>query len=104
MTLLVAQLWPAALAALLLGLAVGWWFGWPGDRAAHAVAVLIAAGALVLAAVAGGAIVPGEPGLWVETAALLLVPYAIGCVAGAALLRRGPAAEAPRRPDEVAKG
>ncbi|WP_407519416.1 hypothetical protein [Methylobacterium oryzisoli] len=101
MTLLLAQLWPAALAALLLGLAVGWWFGWPGDRAAHAAAVLIAAGALVLAAVAAGEVVPGEPGLWVETAALLLVPYAIGCLAGAVLRRRGPAPDAPTPTDRA---
>ncbi|GEP09367.1 hypothetical protein [Methylobacterium gnaphalii] len=84
MTLLVSALWPGLAGALLLGACIGALTGLPRERAS-----LIAAASLVVAlAVLGGLTVsqtvPGQAGLWVETATLMLAAYLVGCLAGGA--------------------
>lgn len=83
MSLLVISLWPALAAALGLGLAVGALAGFPRERRTAVAAMLPT---LVLAGLAGLAVLgtaPGRAGLWVETAALLLAAYLVGCLLGA---------------------
>ncbi|MGY2050445.1 hypothetical protein [Methylobacterium sp. JK268] len=83
MDVLIASLWPFCAAALLVGGAVGWFAGRPTGRGARVSALALA---LLTAAAVGAAasgLVPGRAGLWVEIAALLLVPYAAGCALGA---------------------
>ncbi|ACL56473.1 hypothetical protein [Methylobacterium nodulans] len=84
MSVLLAALWPACLAALALGIATGWLMHRPSGRAARLAALAVLALAAVVAAVAAAELVPGRAGLWVETAALLLIPYVAGCLLGAA--------------------
>jgi len=79
MTLLVTMLWPALAAALLLGTGIGWLSGLPNRLTAPLVlaAAIAAAFALNLSGW-----VPGRGGLFVESAALLLPAYALGCLLG----------------------
>jgi hypothetical protein len=79
-TLLLAGFWPGLAGAGLLGLVVGALAGWP-DRYAVPLGLFVLSGLLAAAAIAG--FVPGLPGLWLETAALILPPYGAGCILGA---------------------
>ncbi|KMO19510.1 hypothetical protein [Methylobacterium platani] len=94
MLLLASVAWPGLLAALLIGAGTGWWAGPPtttGARlSAAAVALLaVAAGAAALAGlVLKGLAVPGREGFRLETAALMLAAYLVGCVLGALVPRR----------------
>lgn len=97
MILLLTVFWPALAASLLLGGVVGRLAGLPRGRPAKA-----GAGGLALAAVAAGSvavagIVPGRPGLWVETGALVLGVYLAGALIGATIeaTRRRRSAENP---------
>ncbi|MFE1597891.1 hypothetical protein [Methylobacterium sp. ID0610] len=87
MLILAAALWPACLVALLLGAATGWLMRWPDGRVARLAALAVVLLSATAAGIAALEIVPGRAGLWVETAALLLVPYAAGCGLGAVLPR-----------------
>ncbi|MGE7417266.1 hypothetical protein [Methylobacterium tarhaniae] len=94
MLLLVSVAWPGLLAALLIGAGTGRWAGPPagrGPRVAAALVVLLAlaAGAAALAGLAAGLpAVPGRDGFRLETAALMLAAYVVGCPIGAAVPRR----------------
>lgn len=82
MMLLASGLWPGLAAALLLGTCVGALTGLPRERFGLAGAALSSG---LLAGLAGLALldtVPGQAGLWVETAALMLGAYLAGCLAG----------------------
>ncbi|GJD47706.1 hypothetical protein OPKNFCMD_0416 [Methylobacterium crusticola] len=80
--ILLATLWPAVLAALLVGLGAGLWAGWPAGPARRAAGGLLALG-LGLAGLALAGVVPGRAGLWLESAALLLAAYLGGCALAA---------------------
>jgi hypothetical protein len=71
-------LWPAP-AALVLGLVVGAPTSLPRRGLALAAAGLLLAS---LADLASPQTAPGEPGLWIETAALLLGTDLAGCALG----------------------
>ncbi|PIK72095.1 hypothetical protein CS379_15850 [Methylobacterium frigidaeris] len=92
--ILASVAWPGLLAALLIGAGTGRWAGLPagrGPRLAAGLVVLLAlaAGAAALAGLAPGSLaVPGREGFWLETAALMLAFYLVGCLLGAALPRR----------------
>ncbi|MBB5762838.1 hypothetical protein HNR01_002464 [Methylorubrum rhodesianum] len=75
MTLVDSSLWPAP-AALVLGLVVGAPTGLPRRGLA------LAAAGLLLAGLASPQTAPSEPGLWIETAALLLGTDLAGCALG----------------------
>lgn len=79
---LVSSLWPALAAALLLGLAVGTLTGLPRSSFTLTAAGLLLVGLAILAALAALRTVPGAPGLWIETGALLLGAYLVGCALG----------------------
>ena len=80
MTPLLSVIWPGLAGAGVLGLVVGALAGWP-DRYAVPLGLFVLSGLLAAAAIAG--FVPGLPGLWVETAALILPAYGTGCTLGA---------------------
>ena len=82
MILLVSSLWPALTAALVLGLVVGALTGLPRDGFAPAAAGLLLVGLGVLAGLTTLHTAPGEPGLWIETGALILGAYLAGCALG----------------------
>lgn len=91
---LAVQLWPALLAALVLGFGVGLSScGLGASRTLSRFAILFWCGAIIaLGAVAASGSVPGHYGLWVEIAASLLPAYAVGGALGCGLrrvLRRG---------------
>jgi hypothetical protein len=86
-TILLAALWPALLTASFLGGCAGYWAGLPAGRLARAGAALLVGLTLATGAVALAGLVPGRPGLWVETAALLLAAYLAGCLVGGGLSR-----------------
>ncbi len=81
---------PWLLAALALGILVGWWsmrrtpprpgLGWLGAGAALFVVALFLAGTLVI---------PGRLGLWFDTALHFLFWYVIGCCLGSLVARFG---------------
>ena len=83
MTYLVSSIWGWMLAALVLGLIIGWWTcsrergswfsGWVP------IALILFAVGLVAALLAW---FPGRPGLWLETALLLFASYIAGCCLG----------------------
>lgn len=89
MMVLAERLWPAIAVAGVLGLLLTAFIG--RGRSSLSASRLVAG--LALAALAGAGvvvwlgIVPGRPGLWVETAVLVLAAYAAGSVFGA-LIRR----------------
>ncbi|TXN19546.1 hypothetical protein FV217_20925 [Methylobacterium sp. WL9] len=56
----------------------------PRDRFALAAAAIPFALLAILSALALLQTVPGQPGLWVETATLMLAAYLAGCLAGGA--------------------
>ncbi|GLS44709.1 hypothetical protein [Methylobacterium brachythecii] len=90
MTILVSALWPGLAGALLLGACIGALTGLPRGRPS----LIASASLLGLLAVLGGLavaqVVPGQAGLWVETALPMLAAYLAGCLAGGTgrLLRR----------------
>lgn len=88
MTLLVAILWPAVAAAVLLGGLVGAFAGMPRDRFAVAAGVILATIAALLGGIAVIGAVGGRAGLWIEIAAFCLGAYLAGCVVGAVLRKR----------------
>jgi hypothetical protein len=81
---LLADLWPGLAAALLLGLGTGALAGWPRDRA---VPLGLTAAALALGGLDASGLVPGLPGLWLDSGALMLAAYTAGCASGS--LARG---------------
>ncbi|WP_279604827.1 hypothetical protein [Methylobacterium sp. J-070] len=78
--LLLDGFWPGLAGAGALGLVIGGLAGWP-DRYGVPLGLFVLAGLLAAAALAEA--VPGVPGLWLETAALILPPYLAGCTIGA---------------------
>lgn len=82
MTLLITGLWPGLAAAVLLGLCVGALSGLPRERLAYAAAAMLASVLGVLVVLSLRESVPGEAGLWVESAAAMLAAYLAGCVIG----------------------
>ncbi|AWN35723.1 hypothetical protein [Methylobacterium radiodurans] len=86
MIVLLAGLWPGLAVALLLGLGIGALAGWPQDRA---IPLGLAAAAAGLGGVTASGLVAGPPGLWLESGALMLAAYAVGCALGG-LARPGP--------------
>ncbi|GJE16769.1 hypothetical protein [Methylobacterium marchantiae] len=101
MLLLLTVLWPALLASLALGAAIGWHLGPPRSRTARFSAIGLALGALVLAGIALAGFVPGRAGFWVESAALNLAAYCAGAVSGAFA---GPMRRSRISPDRVVRG
>lgn len=86
MMLLLTGLWPGLLGGLVLGLAVGRLAGPPPAT----IAAGLGLAGLALAGVAAAGLVPGAPGLWTESAALMPAPYLAGCALGALGRRRPP--------------
>ena len=82
MMLLVHGLWPGLAAAALLGLCVGGITGLPRGRLGLAIVALLGGTLAILAVLAWLGTVPGETGLWIESAALMLAAYLTGCLAG----------------------
>lgn len=82
MTILVSALWPGLAGALLLGACIGAILGLPRERFALIAAAIPFAMLAVLAGLGILQTVPGQAGLWVETAALMLGAYLAGCLAG----------------------
>lgn len=78
--LLLGSLWPGLVGAAVLGCGVGWLAGWP---ARPWVPLALGATAALLAALALSDRVPGLPGLWLESAGLILPPYLAACGLGA---------------------
>lgn len=77
-------LWPALAAAFALGLpfgAAGWRSEPPGFWGRVGL-ILLAVGALGVAAAIGSGRVPGRAGLWLELGAAVLVAYVAGCAGG----------------------
>ncbi|WP_375466097.1 hypothetical protein [uncultured Methylobacterium sp.] len=92
MILLLSGLWPGLLAALALGLGLGRVVAAP-----RGVAIGLGLAAPALAALAASGVVPGAPGFWLESAALMLAPYVVGCGLGAlGRARATPRAEAAK--------
>lgn len=83
MLLLLTILWPALVASLVLGSAIGWHFGPPRGRLSTAIGLGLGVAAMALGGLAFTGVVPGRPGFWVESAALNLAAYLIGAGAGA---------------------
>jgi len=84
---LAALYWGWLLAALLLGLAMGWIAVVHRGRVvskpiARASAIVVAA--LVAAAV--GRIIPGRPGYWLDLGLIMFALYLAGCAVGSWLL------------------
>jgi hypothetical protein len=98
MAYLVTFHWGWLLAALLLGLAMGWIAvvhrgQGVSKRTARRLAVLAAA--LVAAALAR--VIPGRPGYWLDLGLIMFAMYLVGCAVGSwlrdwALSRHAPAA------------
>ena len=82
MLLLLTTLWPALIASLVLGAAIGWLCGLPRERPHRLAALGLALAALVLGAMAVAGFVPGRPGFWVESVALNLAAYLAGTTLG----------------------
>ena len=87
MRALVLPLWPALLAALVVGMPFGW-LGWREQGPAFwgrlgllLVAVSLAGG-VALAALGR---VPGRPGLWLDIALATALAYLAGCLLGSVL-------------------
>lgn len=82
MTLLAIGLWPGLAAALVLGLCAGGLTGLPRDRAGLLALGLLGGLLALLAGLATLETVPGQTGLWIETAAIMLAVYLAGCFLG----------------------
>lgn len=82
MTILVFTLWPGLAGALLLGVCIGAIIGLPRDRFGLLAAAIPFALLAILAGLTILQTVPGQAGLWVETASLMLATYLAGCLAG----------------------
>ena len=86
MAYLVTFHWGWLLAALLLGLAMGWIaVVHRGPGVSRRLAGWLAALALALVAATLADLVPGRPGYWLELALLMFAPYLAGCAAGSLL-------------------
>lgn len=83
--MMLLAIWPGLAGAVGLGGIVGLLSGWPESRA---VPLGLVGGALALALLAVLRIVPGQPGLWLELAAMMLPLYLAGCALGALGNRR----------------
>jgi hypothetical protein len=100
MTYLVTFHWGWLLAALFLGLAMGWIavvHRGPGISRMQAGWLAVLAAALVALVLAH--LVPGRPGYWLELALLMFAPYIAGCTAGS-LLRAWVVARSVRLPSD----
>ena len=84
MVALLAGLWPGLAGALVLGLGLGALCGWPHPAVPPALGLAV----LALAALALSGVVPGRAGLFVESGALMLAAYLVGCGLGS-LAHRG---------------
>ncbi|MCE4224645.1 hypothetical protein HCU64_12850 [Methylobacterium sp. C25] len=84
MTLLASTLWPGLAGALLLGICIGALMGLPRGRASLISAASLVALLAILGGLAVSQTVPGQAGLWVDTALLMLATYLAGCLAGGA--------------------
>jgi len=81
--------WGWLLAALLLGLGMGWIaVVQHGEGLPKAWAQRVALLIVVLAGIAVARVVPGRPGYWLDLGLVLLVAYLIGCAFGSALRDR----------------
>ena len=86
MVALLAGLWPGLAGALVLGLGIGGVCGWPHRLVPPALGLVL----LVLAGLALARAVPGEGGLYVESGALMLAAYLVGCTLGSLAHRGAP--------------
>jgi hypothetical protein len=83
MAYLVMFHWGWLLAALLLGLAMGWIaVVHRGRGVSKNLARWLALLAAALVAVAIGRILPGRPGYWLDLGLIMFVPYLAGCAVG----------------------
>jgi hypothetical protein len=83
MAYLVMFHWGWLLAALLLGLAMGWIaVVHRGPGVSKILARWLALLAAVLVAVAVSRILPGRPGYWLELLLIMFAPYLVGCAVG----------------------
>ena len=83
MAYLVMFHWGWLLAALLLGLAMGWIaVVHRGPGVSKVLARWLALLAAALIAVAATRILPGRPGYWLELGLIMFVPYLLGCAIG----------------------
>ncbi len=82
MLILVSAAAPGLLAALIIGAGTGLWAGLPAGRGPRLAAGLVALLAAATAATALAGFVPGREGFWVESAALMLTAYLVGCGIG----------------------
>jgi hypothetical protein len=86
---LVHRLWLFETGAFGLGLLLGVLLGL-GRNALTATRAVLLGAVVLLVALVGAALsglVPGRPGLWIDIAALLLLPYGVGSAAGCAVRR-----------------
>jgi hypothetical protein len=84
MITLLSHLWPSLSVALLLGVVVGWFSvsERPMAGLARAGTIMVALALLVLCIVALLGLVPGRPGLWLESGAFHGGVYLSGCFIG----------------------
>jgi hypothetical protein len=81
--------WGWLLAALLLGLAMGWIaVVHRGQGVSKSLARWLAALVAALAAAALAHVVPGRPGYWLDLGLMMFAPYLIGCAIGSWLRDR----------------
>lgn len=86
MVALLAGLWPGLAGALVLGLGTGALCGWPR----RAVPLGLGGVVLLLAGLALGGAATGVAGLFVESGALMLALYLVGCTLGSLAHRAAP--------------
>ncbi len=80
--ILMSAAWPGLVAALLIGAGTGLWTGLPAGRGPRLAAGVVALLVVATAATALAGSVPGREGFWVESAALMLAAYLVGCGVG----------------------
>lgn len=80
--ILLSAAWPGLVAALVIGIGTGLWAGLPAGRAPRLAAALVALLAAAATATALAGLVPGREGFWVESGALMLAAYLVGCGIG----------------------
>jgi len=86
MSYLIAYHWGWVVAALLIGLAMGWIARAqrerPGGRPLVAIAAIVIVVAIVLSL---ARLVPGRTGYGLDLAVIMVVAYLVGCIAGTRL-------------------
>jgi hypothetical protein len=78
--------WPWFIAAMLVGLAMGWIaVVYRGNGGSWTFVKWTAAVIAVLVALSLSRLVPGRPGYWLDLGLLMLAVYVAGCIAGSLL-------------------